>query len=59
MTTGRSAQRTRIPATENRRRIVSGRSADEVHPEAVADADLAFALLRHGPTAATGGRRNG
>lgn len=49
----------RILATENRRRIVSGRSADEVHPEAVADADLAFALLHHGPRAATGIRRDG
>jgi hypothetical protein len=49
----------RILATENRRRIVSGRSADEVRPEAVADADLAFALLRHGPTTATEGLRNG
>lgn len=49
----------RILATENRRRIVSGRSADEIHPEAVADADLAFALLHQGPRASTGIRRDG
>ncbi|MEU2900768.1 TetR family transcriptional regulator [Streptomyces sp. NPDC006967] len=38
----------RILASVNWRRIVAGRSADEVHPEAVADADHAYALLRHG-----------
>ncbi|GGL65898.1 TetR family transcriptional regulator [Streptomyces fumigatiscleroticus] len=38
----------RVLASANWRRIVAGRSADEVHPEAVADADHAFALLRDG-----------
>ncbi|MEU3349600.1 TetR family transcriptional regulator [Streptomyces sp. NPDC006700] len=38
----------RILASMNWQRIVAGRSADEVCPEAVADADHAFALLRHG-----------
>lgn len=38
----------RILASVNWRRIVGGRSADMVHPEAVADADHAFALLRRG-----------
>ncbi|MGW1255445.1 TetR/AcrR family transcriptional regulator [Streptomyces sp. NPDC002513] len=41
----------RILASVNWRRIVGGRSADEVYPEAVADADHAFALLRRGLTA--------
>jgi hypothetical protein len=39
----------RILASVNWQRIVAGRSADEVHPEAVADADHAYALLREGP----------
>ncbi|MEW2069849.1 TetR family transcriptional regulator [Streptomyces sp. NPDC007346] len=43
----------RILASVNWRRIVDGRSADEVHPEAVADADHAYALLRHDLTGAT------
>ncbi|PWS41672.1 TetR family transcriptional regulator [Streptomyces sp. ZEA17I] len=38
----------RILASVNWRRVVAGRSADEVHPEAVADADHAYALLRQG-----------
>ncbi|MGW3678928.1 TetR family transcriptional regulator [Streptomyces prasinus] len=38
----------RILASANWQRVVAGRSADEVHPEAVADADHAYALLRHG-----------
>lgn len=38
----------RILASVNWQRIVDGRSADDVAPEAVADADHAFALLRHG-----------
>ncbi|QGV77430.1 TetR/AcrR family transcriptional regulator [Streptomyces ficellus] len=38
----------RVLASVNWQRVVAGRSADEVHPEAVADADHAFALLRHG-----------
>ncbi|MFI9155075.1 TetR/AcrR family transcriptional regulator [Streptomyces sp. NPDC053367] len=38
----------RVLASANWRRIVAGRSADEVHPEAVADADHAYALLRQG-----------
>ncbi|MEU8777230.1 TetR family transcriptional regulator [Streptomyces sp. NPDC048606] len=33
---------------ENWRRIAAGRSADEVHPGAVADADRAFAMLAEG-----------
>ncbi|WP_240800795.1 TetR family transcriptional regulator [Streptomyces sp. ICN441] len=38
----------RILASTNWQRIVAGRSADDVHPEAVADADHAYALLREG-----------
>ncbi|MGW0776314.1 TetR family transcriptional regulator [Streptomyces sp. NPDC002835] len=38
----------RILASVNWQRIVAGRSADEVYPEAVADADHAYALLRQG-----------
>ncbi|TLQ42444.1 TetR family transcriptional regulator [Streptomyces marianii] len=38
----------RILASANWQRIVAGRSADQVHPEAVADADHAYGLLRHG-----------
>ncbi|MGI5341700.1 TetR/AcrR family transcriptional regulator [Streptomyces sp. CA-181903] len=38
----------RTLALANWERIVTGRSADEVHPEAVADADHAFSLLRDG-----------
>ncbi|MFF0115699.1 TetR family transcriptional regulator [Streptomyces prasinus] len=38
----------RILASANWQRVVAGRSADEVHPEAVADADHAYALLRQG-----------
>ncbi|MDI9883345.1 TetR family transcriptional regulator [Streptomyces sp. HNM0645] len=38
----------RILASVNWQRIVAGRSADEVHPEAVADADHAYGLLRQG-----------
>ncbi|WP_254076919.1 TetR family transcriptional regulator [Streptomyces pacificus] len=38
----------RILASANWRRIAAGRSADAVHPEAVADADQAYTLLREG-----------
>ncbi|MBT2364863.1 TetR family transcriptional regulator [Streptomyces sp. ISL-10] len=38
----------RILAEENWRRIAAGESADEVAPDAVAAADLAFAQLRNG-----------
>ncbi len=39
----------RILASENWQRIVGGRTADEVYPEAVADADHAFGLLPREP----------
>ncbi|MFE3329518.1 TetR family transcriptional regulator [Streptomyces sp. NPDC059176] len=39
----------------NWRRIASGRSADEVYAEAVADADRAFGMLAHGLDAALAG----
>lgn len=42
----------RILASANWKRIVSGRSADDVYPEAVGDADHAYALLRWGLTGA-------
>ncbi|MYR98525.1 MULTISPECIES: TetR family transcriptional regulator [unclassified Streptomyces] len=42
----------RILASVNWRRIVAGRSADELYPEAVADADHAYALLSHYPAGA-------
>ncbi|WP_171170726.1 TetR/AcrR family transcriptional regulator [Streptomyces sp. I05A-00742] len=38
----------RILALANWERIVAGRTADDVHPEAVGDADRAFSLLRDG-----------
>ncbi|WP_327675553.1 TetR/AcrR family transcriptional regulator [Kitasatospora sp. NBC_00458] len=37
-----------VLARENWRKIVAGRTADEVHPEAVSDADRAFGLLGEG-----------
>ncbi|MGW0860389.1 TetR/AcrR family transcriptional regulator [Streptomyces sp. NPDC002690] len=43
----------RILASVNWQRIVDGRSAAEVRPEAVADADHAFALLNRGIAALT------
>ncbi|NNJ05087.1 TetR family transcriptional regulator [Streptomyces sp. PKU-MA01144] len=43
----------RILASTNWQRIVAGRSADDVHPEAVADADHAYALLREGMAGVT------
>ncbi|MCS0634765.1 TetR family transcriptional regulator [Streptomyces sp. LP05-1] len=42
----------RVLATANWERLAAGRPAGEVHPEAVADADHAFALLRAGLPAA-------
>jgi AcrR family transcriptional regulator len=38
----------RILARVTWHKLVAGRTADDVYPEAVADADLAFALLRNG-----------
>jgi AcrR family transcriptional regulator len=38
----------RVLARTNWQRLVDGRTADEVYPEAVADADRAFALLQPG-----------
>ena len=38
----------RVLARTNWQKIVSGRTARDVHPEAVADADQAFAQLRSG-----------
>jgi AcrR family transcriptional regulator len=38
----------RVLARANWQKIADGRTAQEVHPEAVADADLAFAQLTHG-----------
>jgi AcrR family transcriptional regulator len=43
----------RVLARTTWRKLVAGRTADEVHPEAVADADRAFALLRTGSGDAT------
>ncbi|MEV7013519.1 TetR family transcriptional regulator [Streptosporangium sp. NPDC051022] len=37
-----------VLSRENWRKLVAGRTADEVHPEAVADAERAFALLGAG-----------
>jgi AcrR family transcriptional regulator len=41
----------RVLARTTWRKLVAGRTADEVHPEAVADADRAFALLQRGSEA--------
>ncbi len=38
----------RVLARATWQKLVAGRTADEVYPEAVADADLAFSLLRTG-----------
>jgi hypothetical protein len=38
----------RVLARANWQKIADGRTAHEVHPEAIADADQAFAQLRHG-----------
>jgi hypothetical protein len=38
----------RVLAQANWQRLVAGRTADDVHPEAVADAGRAFALLQAG-----------
>jgi AcrR family transcriptional regulator len=38
----------RVLARATWQKLVAGRSADEIYPEAVADADAAFELLRHG-----------
>ncbi|GAA5191695.1 TetR family transcriptional regulator [Rugosimonospora acidiphila] len=38
----------RVLAETNWRKLTAGRGADEVYPEALADVDLAFELLRHG-----------
>jgi AcrR family transcriptional regulator len=38
----------RVLARATWQKLVAGRTADDVYPEAVADADLAFALLRTG-----------
>jgi AcrR family transcriptional regulator len=38
----------RVLARANWQKLAAGRTADDVHSEAVADADLAFALLRTG-----------
>ena len=40
----------RVLARANWRKLADGRTARDVHPEAVADADLAFAQLRAGTT---------
>jgi AcrR family transcriptional regulator len=45
----------RVLARTNWQKVADGRTARDVHPEAVADADLAFAQLRFG----TGGTRRG
>nr|WP_202419325.1 TetR/AcrR family transcriptional regulator [Streptomyces sp. YIM 132580] len=42
----------RILASVNWQRVVAGRSADELYPEAVADADHAYASLCHDPAGA-------
>jgi AcrR family transcriptional regulator len=39
----------RVLARANWQQLVAGRTADDVHPEAVADADRAFALLQASP----------
>ncbi|MEU3462059.1 TetR family transcriptional regulator [Streptomyces sp. NPDC006733] len=44
----------RVLAQANWRKLADGRSADEVHPEAVAELDLAFGLLRQGLAARFG-----
>jgi len=38
----------RVLARANWQKVAAGRTADDVHPEAVADADRAFALLQNG-----------
>jgi AcrR family transcriptional regulator len=38
----------RVLARANWQKVAAGRTADDVHPEAVADADRAFALLQDG-----------
>jgi hypothetical protein len=38
----------RVLARANRQKLADGRTADDVRPEAVADADRAFALIRTG-----------
>ncbi|GAA1001747.1 TetR family transcriptional regulator [Acrocarpospora macrocephala] len=43
----------RVLARTNWQRLVAGQTADEVYPEAVADADRAFALLQTGTRDAT------
>jgi hypothetical protein len=43
----------RVLARATWQKLVAGRTADEVYPEAVADADRAFALLQTGTGDAT------
>jgi hypothetical protein len=43
----------RVLARTTWQKLVAGQSADDVYPEAVADADRAFALLRTGTSDAT------
>ena len=45
----------RVLARATWQKLVAGRNADEVYPEAVADADRAFALLQSGNKLITGG----
>ncbi|MEO3924193.1 TetR family transcriptional regulator [Micromonosporaceae bacterium B7E4] len=49
----------RVLARANWQKIADGRSARDVHPEAVADADQAFAQLRSGTTTARRDRPEG
>ena len=49
----------RVLARTTWQKLVAGRTADDVYPEAVADADRAFALLRTGTRDATDGGEAG
>ena len=44
----------RVLARSTWQKLVAGQTADDVYPEAVADADRAFALLVNGTCDATG-----
>jgi acyl-coenzyme A synthetase/AMP-(fatty) acid ligase len=47
----------RVLARTNWQKLADGQPADDVYPEAVADADQAFGLLRTGTSGTTGNSR--